>query len=279
MTCTAALDRYFAGWNDQDPEGVVAALTEDGTYEDPLTAGPIAGHALAGYVAGVLVGFPDLSFEVESVATTSDTEAVARWRMRGTNTGPTPDGPATGGTVDLPGVDLLSYDPGQDRVAKVVGYFDTGTMYRQLGLQVHLTPADTEGVTTFGTSLRVDTGRDAIPGAFTVTWIDIDPEHVGTLVDSTTNIVMQELGDDDYLGSCFATTGRRNYTFSAWKSVEAAKRALRGGAHGDAMRLARSDGLGANARGTTSFWQPAQLNDIFTPRGSVDIAELGGQWL
>ena len=174
----AALDRYFSGWNDHDPAAVVASLTDDGTYEDPVTTVPIAGDALAGYVAVLIEGFPDLSFEIESVDVIGETDAVARWRMRGTNTGPMPAGPATGGTVDLPGVDFLSYDAATDKVTKVVGYFDTGTMYAQLGLQTHLTPANLEGIIAFGTSLRVETGRDPTPGALTVTWIDIDPEFV-----------------------------------------------------------------------------------------------------
>jgi steroid delta-isomerase-like uncharacterized protein len=275
----AALDRYFDAWNDQDPAAVVAALTADGTYEDPVTAGPIGGDALADYVAGLLVGFPDLSFVIESIDPTSDTGAVARWRMRGTNTGPMPAGPSTGGSIDLPGIDVLTYDPAADRVATVVGYFDTATMLGQLGLQAHLTPQDMDGVTEFGISLRVETGRTALPGAFTVTWIDIDPEYQGALVDATTNIVMQELGDDDYLGTCFATIGRRNYTFTAWTSVDAAKRALHGGAHGAAMRLAMNDGLGGNARGITSFWEPVALNRVFSPTEPHDISELGGQWL
>jgi steroid delta-isomerase-like uncharacterized protein len=275
----AALDRYFAGWNDHDPAGVVAALTDDGTYEDPVTTVPIAGDALAGYVTVILHGFPDLSFVVETIDAIGETEAVARWRMRGTNSGPMPDGPATGGSIDLPGVDFLTYDPGTDKVSKVVGYFDTGTMYAQMGLQAHLTPADIEGVTRFGTALRVETGRATVPGALTLTWIDIEPEFQGPLIDATTNIVMQELGDEGYLGSCFATVGRRNYTISAWTSIEAAERALRGGAHGQAMRLARTEGIGADARGTTSFWAPTKLNDVFTPHGHIPLEELGGQWL
>ena len=174
---------------------------------------------------------------------------------------------------------MLTYDPASDRVATVVGYFDTATMLRQLGLQAHLTPQNMDGVTEFGISLRVETGRTALPGAFTVTWLDIDPEHQGALIDATTNIVMQELEDDDYLGACFATIGRRNYTFTAWTSLEAARHALRGGAHGEAMRLAMADGLGANARGVTSFWEPAALNRVFSPSDPHDISELGGQWL
>jgi len=31
---------------------------------------------------------------------------------------------------------------------------------------------------------------------------------------------VEQLGNDGYLGSCFATIGSRNYTFTAWESVE-----------------------------------------------------------
>ena len=74
----------------------------------------------------------------------------------------------------------------------------------------------------------METGRDTVPGAFTVTWIEVDTEHQFTLIDATTNIVMEQLANDDYLGTCFATIGRRNYTFTAWSSAEAAQAALRG---------------------------------------------------
>ena len=48
-----ALDRYFDAWNSHDPALVVAALTDDGTYEDPTTGGPLSGDALEANVAGV----------------------------------------------------------------------------------------------------------------------------------------------------------------------------------------------------------------------------------
>jgi hypothetical protein len=136
----------------------------------------------------VATGFPDLSFDVVSVATTSDTSVVVQWVMHGTNTGPMPGGPATGGTIALPGVDLIEYDPGADRITKVVGYFDSATMLHQLGLQAHVTPNDMDGI-TFGYGLRIDSGREAVPGAFTITWIEIDEEHHDHLRDSTMAIV------------------------------------------------------------------------------------------
>jgi len=280
MSMTSALDRYFDAWNSHEPDHVVAALTEGGTYEDPTTGGPLSGDALAANVAGVYSGFPDVRFELESVAATGDDTAAAQWRMIGTNTGPLPGGPGTGGSLDLPGADFFTYDAAADKVSRVVGYFDTATMLGQLGLQAHITPSDMEGVTEFGISLRVETGRDAIPGAFTATWIDVDPEFQFTLADAATGIVMEQLGNEDYLGTCFATVGRRNYTFTAWTSPEAAQAALRGDAHTAAMKLATSGGIGDDARGVTSMWTPHFLNGIFhAGTGSTSLADLGGQWL
>jgi hypothetical protein len=260
---------------------VAAALTDGGTYEDPTTGGAVSGDALTANVAGVLTGFPDVHFEVVGVSVGSDgTEASAQWRMQGTNTGPLPGGPPTGGTIDLPGGDFFTYDVDADAVSSVVGYFDTATMLRQLGLQAHITPNDIEGVVEFGFSNRVETGRDTVPGAFTVTWIDIDAEHFPLLVEKTTGIVMEQLGNEEYLGSCFATIGRRNYTFSAWATPDAAQVALRDEAHSSAMKLAQTGGFGDSARGVTSMWTPHFLNGVFNPHGgSLALDELDGQWL
>lgn len=281
MALTDALTRYLDAWNDHDPAAVVASLTDGGTYEDPTTGGPLSGDALAASVEGLLTGFPDVHFELVSCAPTGDDRAALQWRMRGTNTGPMPGGPATGESIDLPGADFITYDPTENRLAQVVGYFDTATMLGQLGLQAHITPGDMEGVTKFGIGLRVDTGRDTVPGAFTITWIEVDPEHQFTLSDAATDIVTEQLSNDSYLGACFATIGPRNYTFTAWESVEAARAALRGDAHSGAMHLAESGGLGASARGVTSMWTPEFLNGVFHAgqRVSSDLSTLGGQWL
>jgi steroid delta-isomerase-like uncharacterized protein len=279
MSIDTALERYFDAWNSHQPELVPAALTDGGTYEDPTTGGPLSGDALTANVAGVLAGFPDVHFDIVSVSTDGDT-ASAQWRMKGTNTGPLPGGPPTGGSLDLPGADFFTYDAAADKVTSVVGYFDTATMLSQLGLQAHITPADMEPVTKFGYALRVDSDRATVPGAFTLTWIEIDDEHHPLLVEKTQAIVMEQLGNEDYLGSCFASIGRRHYTFSAWTSTGAAEEALRGDAHSTAMKLAQSGGFGENARGVTSVWAPEHLNGVFNPQGgSLDLSELGGQWL
>src|SRR6478736_3103392 len=174
MSIDTALHRYFDAWNSHEPGQVAAALTDDGTYEDPTTGGPLSGDELTANVAGVYAGFPDVRFETVTVDTTGDTTACAQWRMLGTNTGPLPGGPATGASLDLPGADFFTYDPTPDRVSRVVGYFDTATMLGQLGLQAHISPADVDGMLQFGISGRVETGRDTIQGAIAVTWIDVD---------------------------------------------------------------------------------------------------------
>jgi steroid delta-isomerase-like uncharacterized protein len=280
MSIDTALQRYFDAWNSHEAALVPDALTDGGTYEDPTTGGPLSGDALTASVAGVYAGFPDVHFEVVSVAPTSDRTACAQWRMIGTNTGPLPGGPATGMPLDLPGADFFTYDTDADKISSVVGYFDTATMLGQLGLQAHITPADVEGVTKFGYGLRVETGRDTIPGAFTVTWIEVDEEHHPALVEATQGVVIEQLGNEDYLGSFLASVGGRNYTFTAWTTAEAAQEALRGDAHTSAMKLAQSGGLGDNARGVTSAWTPHFLNGVFRAHGgSRDLSSLGGQWL
>ena len=281
MALTDALDRYFAAWNDHDPEAVVASLTDGGTYEDPTTGGPLSGDALARSVQGLITGFPDVRFEIVSVAPTSETTAAAQWRMIGTNTGPMPAGPATNGAVDLPGADFVTYDAAADRLTSVIGYFDTATMLTQLGLQAHITPLDMDPFVKFGTSNRVDTGRAVQPAAFSITWIEIEPENEMKLIDKTTEIVMELLGNDGYLGSCFARIGKRNYTMTAWASIETAREALRGGKHAEAMRMARKGEFGDTARGLVSLWSREHAVGPYT---LVDLAgrentELDGQWL
>ena len=74
MSLTDALDRYFAAWNDHDPKAVVASLVEGGTYEDPMTGGPVQGDVIAATVAGLLLAFPDVHFDLVSTAPTGPSQ-------------------------------------------------------------------------------------------------------------------------------------------------------------------------------------------------------------
>jgi steroid delta-isomerase-like uncharacterized protein len=128
----AMAQAYMQAWNDHDGAAVVATFADGGTYVDPTLPGPVGGQALADYVAGLAAAFPDLSFEVGQL-TAEDDRVVVPWRMHGTNTGPLPGVPEpTGGTCDLPGVDVITV--GSGGLMSVVGYFDQKTFAEQLGL-------------------------------------------------------------------------------------------------------------------------------------------------
>ena len=115
MSIETALDRYFDAWNSHDPDLVVAALTDDGTYEDPTTGGPISGDALAASVAGVLRRVPRRALRHRQ---RSVDRATPRPRS-GACSAPTPDRcPAArppAAAVDLPGADFFTYDADADR--------------------------------------------------------------------------------------------------------------------------------------------------------------------
>src|SRR5436305_8635363 len=116
-----AAHAYLAAWNAHDGARVAELVT--GTYIDPTLPAAIRGDDLAANVDGLCAAFPDLRFVEESVLVDGDT-VVGRWRMQGTNDGvPLPGAPApTNGTVDLPGVDIITTRDGA--IVDVVGYFD-----------------------------------------------------------------------------------------------------------------------------------------------------------
>ena len=153
---------YFDAWNRRDPEGVAACFVDGGTYQDPTTGGPLTGDAIAEMVGGLLVMFPDLSFDVVSSGELSDGRVAGQWVMRGTNTGPLPGGPPLGKTIALPGADFIEVDG--DRVRSVTGYFDQKLLFEQLGLAVTPLPAEAIGPFTFGYGARVLDGERRAAG-------------------------------------------------------------------------------------------------------------------
>lgn len=248
---------YTGAWNAHDGAGVARVVT--GSYVDPTLPGPLRGDDIATMVDGLCAAFPDLRFEETGPPLVAGDRMVLQWRMRGTNSGaPLPGAPAaTGGTVDLPGVDVVSLDQGQIR--DVVGYFDQKTFVEQLGLQAHLTPQD-EWPVQYGISLRVDIDRREVPGALTFTWIDLANGEDGELIGRSQEIVMALASEPGFLGFGATTVGPRFSTVTAWTSPEAAEAAMaRARPHQEAMARVERDGFGQ--RGFTSFWQPYRVNE------------------
>lgn len=266
------VEAYAAAWNAHDGAAVAALVT--GSYVDPTLTEPVRGAGIAAMVDRLCAAFPDLRFEHVS-ATTQGERVVVEWRMRGTNDGaPLPGAPApTGGTLDLPGVDVMTTADG--RLVDVVGYFDQKTFVEQLGLQTFPMPQDSWPV-SYGTSVRVDLGNTTVPGALTMTWIEVDEAEQGELISRTTEMITAWASDPAFVGFQSTSIGRRNLTLTAWTSPAAAEAAVaRNAPHTAAQQRVTQDGFGA--RGFTSFWQPYRVNEQFVQCGCGAYVPFGGQ--
>ena len=74
---------------------------------------------------------PDLHQEWLHASTTGDRTYI-HYRMKGTNTGPYGDMPATGKAMDVMGVDIIRFQDG--KAAEHWGYMEEMKMMTQLGL-------------------------------------------------------------------------------------------------------------------------------------------------
>jgi steroid delta-isomerase-like uncharacterized protein len=254
--------RYFDAWNARDLTGVLAAFTHGGTYTDPtVTSPPLSGSALEEHAQALFVAFPDLSFEVATAQAMdgglNGPEVVVRWLMRGTHAGPL-EGyfpassysvlPASGGSLALPGVDVLTVEDG--KIAAVERYFDRKTMAEQLGFQVIVQP-DTDGMWQLGFAARATGGSTAVPGAISLTWTDVrSTEEAGQIGE-----IGGQFGAEltDALGFISVVTGgigSRLFTIAAWEDEHAIRSALRNGVHaGGVKRFYTEDFLGSFGSG------------------------------
>jgi len=84
MSAPEAAKQYFDAWNRRSPEGIVDSIQPGGSYEDPLTGGPLSRPASAQYAGGLFETFPDLSFKpISAAATGPDSVESAGERHRG----------------------------------------------------------------------------------------------------------------------------------------------------------------------------------------------------
>lgn len=125
-------ETYFEGWNDHDPDTVVAQFAPNGTYFDPNLEEPLTGPEIGEYVAEVAAGFPDFRIEDRRVVTADEGTVVHEWTMHGTHSGTIDGLPPTGNTLALDGVDVVTVS--EDGITSVRGYFDQKTFAEQLGL-------------------------------------------------------------------------------------------------------------------------------------------------
>ena len=203
-----------------------------------------------------MVRFPDLTFEIESLAETGSDTAAAQWVMLGTNAGSMAGLPPTGRSVRLAGADFFDLRDG--RVARVRGYFDSAGVPRQLGLDVIVQPKEI-GPFRFGVSTVVQTGKTHEPGAFSITYLEARDDATKQEVrEGSRAALMDMLKMDGFIAATTSTVGNRMVTVSAWDSPEDSRRVMKEGVHAKVMtgmydgRLARG--------GYTSVWTRHRIN-------------------
>ncbi len=249
-----AAQAYFEAWNRRDPAGISAGFLPGGTYGDPVAGEGLTGDAIAGYAAGLFTAFPDLHFEVGSTRIESDRLVVAEWLMCGTNSGPLHGARPTGGTVTLPGIDLILVQDG--RIASVRGFFDRQTLFEQLGLQVIVLPYRL-GPVTFGPATRLESDCTDLPGAMSLTMLEVRSEEEAMEVREGTKRIMPELARmQGFLGMTAVSAGRRLYTMTAWSHPDNSRQ-LRSGLHAEMMRKVFGEEFGS--AGLTGIWVPQRL--------------------
>lgn len=234
-------------------------MASNGTYTDPGTGGPISGDAFAGYMMGLFSAFPDLSFEIASVGLAAPDLVAAQWLMRGTNTGSMYGLPPTGKRAELKGADFIRI--AGDKIRSVDGYFDSGEVPRQLGLQVVVQPASV-GPFQFGISTRVSTNSAARPDALSVTAITPrDAQDESRIREMSRRIAAEMPSMKGFIGWIGATVGGRMVTISAWEHASDPEQLMERGTHPEAMKKFFAGELGGSAY--TSIYTVDRINTMW----------------
>ncbi len=256
MTYLDMAKKYFEAWNKHDADAIVKTFADNGTYCDPST-GEISGDAIGTNAKHLWDVFPDLLFEIVSIAETGSGRVAAEWIMKGTNTGVFQGLPATGKRISLSGADIIEI--GTDGIKSVKGYFDTRVIPEQLGLQVLVQPSKV-GPFSFGSVAAVQSGKKTKPGAFAITTIwntEAENDEVRARTWATATEMLQM---DGFIGVSFFRIGNRGVTVSAWEKPEQTKQLMRGGSHAEAVKKFWTE-LSESA--FTSIWVPDHINPLW----------------
>jgi hypothetical protein len=208
---------------------------------------------------GLFSAFPDVSFEIVGEGLAAPDLVAAQWIMRGTNTGSMYGLPPTGRSIELPGADFIRVAGG--KVRSVEGYFDSRGVPEQLGLQVVVQPTAI-GPFAFGTSTRAWAGATDKPGAMSVTMLRArSPEAAERVRQTSRQVATEMLSMPGFLGLVTAGVGDRMMTISAWTDAEAPRQLMKGGTHGEGMRMFFNGEVAAG--GYTSVFAPDRINPMW----------------
>ena len=127
---TEIVKKYFDAWNTHDTEAILATVTGDGTYSDPVGGKHLSGQKYADYAASLFTAFPDLKLELIANLVASNGMVAAPWLLFGTHQGPVGDIQPTGRSITLPGCDFITVENG--KIKEVLGYFDPEYLFTQI---------------------------------------------------------------------------------------------------------------------------------------------------
>jgi steroid delta-isomerase-like uncharacterized protein len=259
MDPLAAVQKYFEAWNRRDAGAIVATFATDGIYSDPVT-GEIAGQAIGNYATELFTGFPDLSFELTSLAgPMADHTVTTQWFMRGTNTGAFRGMAPTGKSICVPGADFIVVTDG--RINSVHGHFDSYAVPKQLGLQVIVQP-HAMGPVTFGYSAALQGRKPGKPGAFSLTSLQARSDQEAEQVRNYSRKIYGDVaGMPGFISMLSAGVGHRFYTAAAWENAEHPRQLYQSSAHQEAMNSFYNSDFSAG--GSFSVWVPAHIGPQF----------------
>lgn len=125
------VERAVAAFNDHDTDRLMAQMTDDCTFTDPLEE-DISGTELRKYTEEIFETFPDVRLEVDRVIESDDGVTALEGRYVGTHDAPMDDLPATGKTVSIPTMTVI--DVSDDGITSWRDYWDQQAFTEQLGL-------------------------------------------------------------------------------------------------------------------------------------------------
>lgn len=251
------VERYFDAWNSHDGDSIAACFDSNGGYADPVS-GRLPPLGVTAYASGLFDAFPDLRFEPH-VTAVAEPYVVVQWTMTGTQSGPFNGLPPTDAQIKLPGIDVIAV--GEAGLLSVEGYFDQRSLLEQLGAQVTVQPANT-GPLAFGISTRFRSANTAVPGAISVTWMDVASEENAEEVKQRVRSIVPELGQlPGFLGWVGVHIAERLYTLTLWEDLETIRQVYANAKHEAAVRRFFETDFGTALH--TGVWIPEHLNPLW----------------
>jgi steroid delta-isomerase-like uncharacterized protein len=123
---------YFEALAARDTETALGHWGED-VVADIVPLGVLRGRAeFKGFLDGLIASVPDVELTVERLVA-GEREAVVEWRRQGTFNGAQFQGiEATGGHIELRGVDVFQVEDGE--IVGETAYYDSSDFARQIGM-------------------------------------------------------------------------------------------------------------------------------------------------